>query len=48
MTIAIPVWLMWVLGAVGGVLAIAGIGILIGLAIMGAACVKAFGGGMRW
>lgn len=48
MTIAIPVWLMWALGIVGGVMAVFLIGVFLGLAFVGAACAKALAGGLRW
>lgn len=48
MTIEIPVWLLWALGIVGGVVALASIVAVGMLAWFGWAMAGVFGKGMRW
>jgi len=48
MTIIIPVWLLWTLGIIGGVIALIVLGIIIGLCMLGIGVVKALSRGINW
>jgi len=48
MTVTIPVWLLWMLGIVGGAILLIVVGAILMFALMEFECARAIGKGLNW